>query len=139
MTDIDVLQECRWAIIEQRAITRQIEKLTQIGGPRGIGSQALEPAGDRKTNNAVAGHLQQLEGLVEKLVQKRDENITIIKRAETVIERIHERKDRTIIRLYYVEAESDYEIAEEVGMSQQWVQQRRSKTIDQLAVKNIRV
>ena len=103
-------------------------------GPRGIGSQALEPAGDRKTNNASAGKMQKLEGLVERLIRKRDENITIINRAEGVIDKIRERKDRVIIRRYYIEGESEYEIANAMDKSRQWVNQRRNMIVDELAI-----
>lgn len=134
MTDIEILQECRMATIEERVLSRQIDRLTMIGGPRGIGSQAIEPAADRKTNNATAGQLQQLEGLIEKLVRKRDENISIIQQAENVIERIRSRRDRIVIRSYYVEGQSEYEIADVLEMSRQWVNQRRNLLMDELAM-----
>ena len=134
MTEVEILQECRLATMEERALSRQIDRLTLICGPRGIGSQAIEPAGDRKTNNATAGQLQQLEGLIERLVRKRDENISIIQRAESVIERIMSRKDRVVIRCYYVEGQSEYEIAEEMDMSRNWVNQRRNTVLDYLAM-----
>jgi len=132
MTDVEILQDCRMATLEERALSRQIDRLALICGPRGIGSQALEPAGDRKTNNATAGQLQQLEGLIEKLTRKRDENLTIIQKAETVIDRIRDRKDRVVIRYYYVEGQSEYEIAEEMDMSRTWVSQRRNLVLDAL-------
>ena len=132
MTDVEILQECRLATMEERALSRQIERLAMIGGPRGIGSQAIEPAGDRRTNNATAGQLQKLEGLIERLVRKRDENISIIQSAETVIDRIRDRKDRVVIRYYYVEGQSEYEIAEEMDMSRTWVSQRRNLVLDAL-------
>lgn len=134
MTDVEVLQECRLATMEEQAISKQIHRLELIMGPRDIGSQALEPAGDRKTNNATAGQLQKLEGLIERLIRKREENITIINRAEGVIDRIRARKDRVIIRRYYVEGESEYEIAEAMDMSRQWVNQRRNLVVDELAM-----
>ena len=137
MTDVEILQECKMATMEERAIARQIERLMQIGGPKGIGSQALKPAGDRKTNNASAGQLQQLDGLIQKLNEKREESLYIVQRAETIIDRIRERKNRVIIRCYYVEGESDYEIAREIDMSPQWVQQQRNKTLDQLMTRKI--
>ena len=133
MTDVEILQECRLATMEEKAISRQIDRLALIGGPRGVGSQAIEPAGDRKTNNATAGQLQKMEGLIERLVRKRDENIAIIQRAEAVIDRIRERKDRVVIRYYYVEGRSEYEIADEMDMSRQWVNQRRNQVMDALA------
>ena len=129
MTDVETLQECRVATLEERALSRQIDRLALICGPKGVGSQALEPAGDRKTNNATAGQLQQLEGLVEKLIEKRDENLEIIQRAERIIERIISRKDRVVIRCYYVEGQSEYDIAQEMDMSRQWVNQRRTKAL----------
>jgi len=135
MTDVETLQECRMATMEERALSRQIERLAMIGGPRGVGSQALEPAGDRKTNNAGASQLQRLDGLIEKLTSKRDENLLIIQRAEEVIERIRSRKERVIIRCYYVEGESEYQIAEEMDMSRQWVNQCRNRVLDELAAK----
>lgn len=134
MTDVETLQECRVATLEERALSRQIDRLAMICGPKGVGSQALEPAGDRKTNNATAGQLQQLEGLVEKLIQKRDENLEIIQRAERIIERIISRKDRVVIRCYYVEGQSEYDIAQEMDMSRQWVNTRRNLVLDELAL-----
>ena len=140
MSDVEILQECRLATMEERAISRQIDRLVQICGPREIGSQALEPAGDRKTNNATAGQMQKLEGLIDRLIRKRDENLSIINRAENVIDRIRERKDRVIIRCYYVEGESEYEIADAMDMSRQWVNKRRNLIVDELAMpKKIRV
>lgn len=134
MTDVETLQECRVATLEERALSRQIDRLALICGPKGVGSQALEPAGDRKTNNATAGQLQQLEGLVEKLIEKRDENLEIIQRAEKIIERIISRKDRVVIRCYYVEGQSEYDIAQEMDMSRQWVNTRRNMVLDELAL-----
>lgn len=134
MTDVETLQECRVATLEERALSRQIDRLALICGPKGVGSQALEPAGDRKTNNATAGQLQQLEGMVEKLIEKRDENLEIIQRAERIIERIISRKDRVVIRCYYVEGQSEYDIAQEMDMSRQWVNTRRNLVLDELAL-----
>ena len=132
MSDVEILQECRMATLEERALSRQIDRLAQICGPRGIGSQAMEPAGDRRTNNATAGQLQQLEGLIEKLTRKRDENLSIIQNAEAVIDRIRDRKDRVVIRYYYIEGQSEYEIAEEMDKSRTWVSQRRNLVLDAL-------
>ena len=132
MTDVEILQDCRMATLEERALSKQIDRLALICGPRGIGSQALEPAGDRKTNNATAGQLQQLEGLIEKLTRKRDENLSIIQKAEAVIDRIRDRKDRGVIRYYYIEGQSEYEIADEMDMSRTWVSQRRNLVLDAL-------
>ena len=123
------------ATMEERALSKQIERLAMIGGPRGVGSQAIEPAGDRKTNNSRAANFQQLEGLIEQLRKKRDENIDIIQRAEMVIERIISRRDRVIIRYYYIEGQSEYEIADEMDVSRQWVNQRRSLVLDALEPK----
>ena len=132
MTDVEILQDCRMATLEERALSKQIDRLALICGPREIGSQALEPAGDRKTNNATAGQLQQLEGLIEKLTRKRDENLSIIQKAEAVIDRIRDRQDRVVIRYYYIEGQSEYEIAEEMDRSRTWVSQRRNLVLDAL-------
>ena len=134
MTDVEILQECRLATMEERALSRQIDRLAMIGAPKGIGSQAAEPAADRKTNNATAGQIQKLEGLIEKLIRKRDENLNIIERAERIIERLDSRRDRVVIRCYYVEGESEYEIARDMDKSRQWVNQCRNRVLDELAM-----
>lgn len=134
MTDVEILQECRLATMEERALSRQIDRLAMMGAPKGIGSQAIVPAADRKTNNATAGQLQKLEGLIEKLIRKRDENLNIIERAEMIIDRLDSRRDRVIIRCYYVEGESEYEIAREMDKSRQWVNQCRNRALDELAM-----
>ena len=136
MTDVETLMECRLATMEERALSRQIERLSMIGGPRGVGSQAMEAAGDRRTNNTAAKQMQQLDGLIEKLMRKRGENLKIIQRAEAVIERIRERKDRVVIRCYYIEGQSEYEIANEMDMSRQWVNQRRMQILASMGHKN---
>ena len=76
--------------------------------------------------------MQQLDGLIEKLMQKRGENLSIIQRAEAVIEKIKERKDRVVIRCYYIEGQSEYEIAQEMDMSRQWVNQRRGQILSRM-------
>ena len=80
-------------------------------------------------SGAEAAQLQKMEGLIERLMQQRDENLSIIERAELIIGRIECRKDRVIIRCYYVEGESEYQIAKDMDMSRQWVNQRRAKTL----------
>ena len=135
MTDVEVLQECRMAVLEEYALSRQIERLALMGGPRGVGSQAMEHAGDRRTNNTQAKQLQQVEGLIEKLQQKREEDLMIVQQAENVIDHVQDRQDRVLIRLYYVEGESEYMIADQIDMSRQWVNQRRNRILDDLTIK----
>lgn len=130
MTDIETLVECRMAAMEERALAKQIERLSGIGAPRGVGSQAMELAGDRHTNNAQAAQLQKLDGLIDKLERQREENIGIIERAEAVIVRLKDRRARVIIRYYYVEGQSDYEIARDMDMSPQWVQKQRNRILE---------
>lgn len=132
MTDVEILQECKQAAVELQAITRQIERMTRMDGPRGIGNQALEPAGDRKTNNAAAGHLQELQGMIEKLKEKQEDAFEIMRRTESIIERFANRRDRNLIRCYYVEGLSEEKTAEAIGISRQWVNQRRNILIDEL-------
>lgn len=134
MTDVEILQECRMATMEERALSKQIDRLAMIGAPRGIGSQAIEPAADRRTNNALAGQMQMLDGLIKKLIRKRDENLNIIEQAEKVIERIACRRDRVVVRCYYIEGESEYEIAREMDKSRQWVNQCRNRVLEEIVM-----
>ena len=135
MTNVETLQECRMAVLELNALTKQMERLAIIGGPREIGGQVLTPTSNRKTNNQTAKQMQQLDGLIEKLNKKRQENIEIIEQAETVVEHVAQRKDRVVIRCYYVEGESEREIAEKLELSQQWVNMRRNLIIDEMRKK----
>ena len=51
-----------------------------------------------------------------------------------VIEKIEDRWDRIVVRYYYVEGISEYEIAREIEKSRQWVNQRRNKVLVELEI-----
>ena len=132
MTEVEILVECRAAALEELALARQMERLAEFGGPKGLTGQGFDQTGNRKTNNVQAARLQQFEGLMKRLEQKREENMMIIQRAEDVIESLKDRNDRVIIRYYYVEGESDYWIAKQVDRSDEWVRIKRNAVIEQL-------
>lgn len=132
MTEVEILMECRAAALEELALARQMERLAVFGGPKGLTTHHFDQAGDRKTNNTQAARLQQFEGLIKRLEEKREENMLIIQRAEDVIETIKDRNERVIIRYYYVEGESDYWIAKQVDRSDEWVRTKRNAVIDML-------
>ena len=47
-----------------------------------------------------------------------------------MIVRLKDRRARVIIRYYYVEGQSDYEIARDMDMSPQWVQKQRNRILE---------
>ena len=132
MTEVEILMECRAAALEELALARQMERLAEFGGPKGLTGQGFDVAGNRKTNNTQAARLQQFEGLLKRLEQTREENMLIIQRAEDVIETIKDRNERVIIRYYYVEGESDYWIAKQVDRSDEWVRMKRNAVVETL-------
>lgn len=129
MTDIEILEAARYAVMEEVAISRQLERLAIIGGPKGVAGQALTgmPHG---TNDPEASRRQQYEGLMEKLLKKRNENINIVCQCESVIEKIKDQRSRTIARYYYVEGESDYTIAKIMGLDRSTIWDRRNEIIN---------
>ena len=129
MSDIEILKAARDAVMEEIAISRQLDRMAGIGGPRGVAGQAITgmPHG---TNDPEASRRQQYDGLMEKLLTKRDENIAIVCECEAVIEKIKDQKSRTIARYYYVEGESDYSIAKIMGLDRSTIWDKRNDIIN---------
>lgn len=110
MDSIRILQECKYAAIEARILSRQIDQLAMIRG-----SQMENPG--------------RIQGLIDRLTITRDSDIHIVNSAEMIINQLANSIDRIIIHRHYFDGVSDYAIADELEKSQGWVNNRR-KTIE---------
>ena len=68
MTDVEILKAARDAALEEEAVSRQLERLANIGAPKGVAGQALTGM-PRGTNDPEASRRQQYDGLMEKLLK----------------------------------------------------------------------
>ena len=132
MTDAEVLTAYRMAVLERLAIERQMDMVTPYGEPWGVNAQRYDSIG-RGTNDTVAAALQKADGYAELLREKRRELAAIEGRFEQIMSRVQDGPARVILRRYYGLGDSDAVIAEDLGMSREWVSKQRSRTLKEIS------
>ena len=133
----EMLEACRTAVIEIAAIERQIERVTNIGGPRQVGSSwptIVKVPGRNEFDIQLPGGdcSAQEEGLREMLAERARTLESIMTTCEALIRQLEDGVARTILRYYYGVAWTDERIADELGMPRQSVNARRNAAIGYL-------
>lgn len=129
MTKKEVLTAYRTALLDLQELMRTLERVGGNGQPRGIGAIRLEVLPG--TNNAGAAALQAAEGIEEMIQRKRDELALLAGPVGAVMAGIGDPKTFMVIRGYYVEAETDADIARNLCMSRCRVNQIRNSYLAQ--------
>ena len=129
MTKKEVLTAYRTALLDLQELMRTLERVGGNGQPRGIGAIRLEALPG--TNNASAAALQAAEGIEEMIQRKRDELALLAGPVGAVMAGIGDPKTFMVIRGYYVEAETDADIARNLCMSRCRVNQIRNSYLAQ--------
>ena len=129
MTKKEVLTAYRTALLDLQELMRTLERVGGNGQPRGIGAIRLEALPG--TNNAGAAALQAAEGIEEMIQRKRDELALLAGPVGAVMAGIGDPKTFMVIRGYYVEAETDADIARNLCMSRCRVNQIRNSYLAQ--------
>ena len=129
MTKKEVLTAYRTALLDLQELMRTLERVGGNGQPRGICAIRLEALPG--TNNAGAAALQAAEGIEEMIQRKRDELALLAGPVGAVMAGIGDPKTFMVIRGYYVEAETDADIARNLCMSRCRVNQIRNSYLAQ--------
>lgn len=134
MTKRELLENYRLLVIEIESLEKQSRFLNQfIGGPRPVRSVRLTGM-PRGTNDPEAAMLQRVETdeVIDKIEDKCEELRTMLGRFEQILDNIHDRRLRFIIRNYYALGQSDERIANDLELTREWVNQLRNDFIRQL-------
>ena len=134
MTKRQLLENDRDIVIEIETLERQSKFLNQfIGGPKPLHSVQLTGM-PRGTNDPEAAILQRADTdeVLDKIEAKVNELSGMVKMFEQVMDQIDDRRLRIIVRNYYALGWTDEKIAEQLELSRQHVNRRRTAYIDGL-------
>ena len=129
MTNKEVLTAYRAAMIDLQELMAALERTGGSGTPRGLTTAQLDAMPG--TNNAAAAALQAAEGILERIGRKRDELAALTGPVFEVISRIGDPKTFMVIRGYYLQAETDADIARSMCMSRCRINQIRNQYMAQ--------
>lgn len=129
MTRKEVLTAYRTAVMDLQELMRTLERVGGSGQPRGLGGLRLEILPG--TNNAEAAALQAAEGIEEMIRRKREELAILAGPVGALMAGIGNPKTFMVIRGYYIDAETDADIARSMCMSRCRVNQIRNSFLAQ--------
>lgn len=129
MTNKEVLTAYRTAVLDLQELTTALERAGGSGSPRGIGEIRLEATPG--TNHPDAAARQAAEGIEELIQRKRDELARLAGPMGALMAGIGDPKTFMVIRGYYLQAETDADIARSLCMSRCRVNQIRNQFLAQ--------
>ncbi len=126
----ELLVSCRDIVRDLKSINHQISFWGSIGGPRELKAHVLTgmPKG---TNRPDAAENQQADRYGKVLLEKRQDAEDLLLQFEQLLDTVPDRTDRAILRYYYGSRLTDEKIAEEIGLSDKTVRERRKKVVIQ--------
>lgn len=123
MTNTEMLQAYRAAVLYLDELTMQLERMGSNGAPQGVRSLQLD--GLRGTNDPAAAALQAAEGMEAMIRQKRDELAELSAGVWPLLGRIGDYRTYMVIQRYYLQGHSDSDIARNLCISRTRVNQIR--------------
>lgn len=130
MTNKEVLQAYRDAVIALQEMSVQMEHTVRAGVPRGAQGPRMDTA--RGTNDPVAAAMQAADGIEAMMERKRDELAELAVPVGSLMARIGNPRTYMVIQNYYLRAETDASIAREMRMSRCRVNQIRNDYLLQI-------
>lgn len=123
MTNTEMLQAYRAAVINLDELTVQLDRMGSSGAPQGARGQQLD--GLRGTNDPAAAALQAAEGMEAMIRRKRDELAELSAGVWPLIARIGDCRTYMVVQRYYLQGHSDSDIAKNLCISRTRVNQIR--------------
>ncbi len=130
MTNREMLQAYRAAVIEMQELAVQLEHAVKSGRPRGIQGIRLDAVCG--TNHPEAAAMQVADGIEEMIVRKRSELAGLAAPVGMLMARIGSPRTYMVIQQYYLQAATDADIARDMRMSRGRVNQIRNEYLAQV-------
>lgn len=131
LTDAEVLKYYRDIRKEIVAIEDQFEQAGITGKPAPLGAVAYDKPGGT-TNDRTAAAMQAMDGIEQRLYQRRAELEAITVRFHDIIEGMRFPLWRTVCYRYYALGETDEEVAEALVISPKAANRNRNEAINSL-------
>ena len=125
------LSEYREVRRQLRVLKEQLDRFGITGCPAGAGSCRLDGTG-RGTNHRTAAALQQWDGLEEQYQRVQQMLEGMEPRFQQLLENAWGLRERTILRQYYAQGQTDEQIAECLGISGRHVSRLRHQMIERM-------
>lgn len=125
MTNRELLEAYREAMIDLQELSIQLERICRSGAPQGATSIRLDAI--RGTNNHLAASIQLADGIGAMIERKREELLGLSQPVSTLLAGIGDPKTLFIVQNYYLNADTDANIARELRMSRCRVNQIRNR------------
>lgn len=129
MTPREILDNCRSMAQEVASLARTIDLAERRipMGPTDI--TGIRLGGTPGGNDNERAALDNLDGLEEWYRREKAELVLLADQVETLLERVAESDSRKVIRLYYIDALSDTEVAVVMGWSRRMTACNKRKEI----------
>ncbi|MBQ7850193.1 MAG: hypothetical protein IJ343_10755 [Clostridia bacterium] len=124
MTNQEMLQAYRAAVIDLEELSVQLNRTGLSGAPQGIRSMAVDLIPG--TNNPAAAALQAADGIEELINRKRNELAALAENVGPLIGRIGSYRTYVVIQQYYLRGMTDSDIAKSMCISRTRVNQIRN-------------
>ena len=131
MTDLQILEGYRAAVLEMAAIREQISLYGLSGKPCGTNSIRLDGDGCR-TNDKTAAIMQILDGLEDALHERMRTLEAFMARFERIIATVRDPMTAVVLRRYYGMGETDAQVGVAMGYSERRVNQLRRGVLTEL-------
>lgn len=131
MTNIEMLQAYRTAVLDLQELTAQLERIGSSGRPQGV--QSMQLSAIRGTNDPAAAALQAAEGIESMIRRKRDELAGMLTQIGTLMAQIGNYRTLMVVQRYYLHGSTDATIAQEMCMSRTRVNQIRHDYLDSVS------
>ena len=124
MTNRELLEAYREAVIDLQELSQQLERAGRIGAPQGAGAIRLDAV--RGTNNPMAASVQVADGIGAMMERKRGALAGLAAPVHSLLADIGDPRTLMVIQGYYLQAETDANIARDLRMSRCRVNQIRN-------------
>lgn len=129
MTNRELLETYREAVIDLQELSVQLERAARSGAPRGASAISLDAV--RGTNNPLAASMQLADGIGAMLERKQDELASLQEPISALLAQIGNPRMLFVVQNYYLNAETDASIARDLRMSRGRVNQIRHRFLTQ--------
>lgn len=129
MTNKELLEACRTAVLELRQLGNQLARILPTGQPSGVKAQQYkaDPPG---TNDPTAAALQFYDGLKALEEEKAKEVARLTKAAWPIIMAANTTRDMVILNHYYMMGMTDQEIARQQGVTREYICRERKAALN---------
>lgn len=131
MTAKELLANCRNQVLTLRQLDVQLEHCLSAGAPAGVKVQRYD-ADPRGTNDPTAAAIQLYDGLMEHRETMQQHLAQISGRAWTTISTVKDVRTLAILNGYYLQGQTDQEIAQVQGLSREHVNRLRHEALKSL-------